>query len=100
MCVASAELTRGPNFGDRRYLEAEFLKVFRHNDFSEKGIKSLICVMGILMNLLLRRMHLSHIADDVTNLTLGPVMVAIDLLMKIDEEFFVSHHSSLSCVLN
>src|SRR4051812_36537199 len=99
-CVASAKLARRPDIRELRLLEAKFREVFRHNDYSKKSIKSLICVMCILMDLLLRRMHLSHIAEDVTNLTLSPVMVAINFLMKTDEEFPVSHHVSLSCVLS
>src|ERR1041385_4656056 len=57
-------------------------------------------MMSILMNFILSCVHLRHIAEDVSDLTLRPVMILIHFLMQTDEELAISHQASLSCVLS
>src|ERR1041385_551070 len=57
-------------------------------------------MMSILMNFILSCAHLRHIAEDVSDLTLRPVMIPTHLLMQTDEEITISHQASLSCFLS
>src|ERR1041385_1538982 len=88
------------NLRKLRLYEAKLGEIFRSDDFSQKSIKSLIGMLSILMNFLLSCVHLRHIAEDVTDLTLRPVMIPIHLLMQTDEELTISHQASLSCFLS
>src|ERR1044071_1151423 len=45
-------------------------------------------------------MRPSHVAEDFRKLTLHPIMISVNLLMKTNRKLSVSHHSSLSRVLS
>src|ERR1043165_5802227 len=45
-------------------------------------------------------MHVGHVAEDIRKLTIHPVVISVHLLMKTNQKFSVSHHTSLSCILH
>src|SRR4051812_33958531 len=45
-------------------------------------------------------MHMSHITEDIRELTLHPIMITVNLLMKTNQKLSIYHHSSLSSSLS
>ena len=97
---AASELPRGSDVTKRRLWKSQFIEVCSGEYFTHQGIEMLICMMSILMHFLHWRMRLSHVAEDFRKLTLHPILIPVNLLMKTNQKLSICHHSSLSRVLS